>query len=243
LPSQVGCGLRCVFCHTGQGGLVRNLSFKELVGLAYDTLENVKTKRGLKIDRVLFNREGEPFGNYWNVLRAYRFLKLQDEFQDAEFLISTAGLIPWIYRLAKDNPEIGLWVSLNAPTSHLRNKIMPINKVYGLNPLIVACSHYANVSGRKVRLNYILIETLNDSKFHAQKLAALVRRKPFRLQIAKMNPCAGYRSPSEEKIHAFLSILENAGIKWEYFESKGAAIGAGCGQANARKIYATEVIR
>jgi 23S rRNA (adenine2503-C2)-methyltransferase len=242
LPSQVGCKLGCVFCYTGQGGLVRNLGFKELVDLAYGTLESVKTKRRLKIDRVLFNREGEPLGNYWNVLRACRFLKLQDEFQDAELLISTAGLVPWIYRLAKDNPEIELWVSLNAPTSHLRNKIMPINRVYSLNQLIAACSHYANISGRKVRLNYILIESVNDSKCHAQKLAALVRRKPFRLQIAKMNPCVGYRSPSEEKIHAFLSVLENANIEWEYFVSKGAAIGAGCGQAHARKMCATEVI-
>lgn len=242
LPTQVGCGLKCVFCQTGESGFVRNLDADEMVSLALRTREVIRSNRKLEIDRVLYNRAGEPLCNYANLLKSMRLLRECKEFKTTDLLVSTAGWTPRIYSLAQDSLETELWVSLNAPTTTLRSKLMPINRHFNLRRLLASCSYYSKRGG-KLRLNYVLMESINDSENCAKRLAKIVKGKPFRLQIAQMNEYSSYKSPSEERILSFLALLEHEGIQPEYFQSKGVTIGAGCGQAQVLKPLIHEVIQ
>jgi len=230
---QVGCAFGCPFCASGQGGLVRNLSVGEIVGQVL-FFARLLARQGQRLSNVVVMGMGEPLANYqatWGALE-----RLMDGrgfgLGARRIVISTVGLIPGIRRLAAQNTQVRLAVSLHAPTDDLRNRLVPLNRRYGLAQLLSACREYQSRTGRRVSFEYLLINGLNDSPLQARQLAHLLRGLLAHVNLIPLNPIAEfpYCPPPPERISAFRDELTRLGVSHTLRRSRGADIQAGCGQ-------------
>ncbi len=233
LSSQVGCALACDFCLTGRMGLRRHLTPGEIVGQVA-LIQGDAALDGQRFN-VVFMGMGEPLHNYDAVLAAIRLLVDPDGFalSRRRITVSTAGLAPAIERLAHETTRPRLAVSLNATTDELRSRLMPINRRYGLDRLVEACRAFAGAAGEWLTFEYVLLEGVNDSNQDVERLAALVRRLPAKLNLIPFNAVPGqlaYRAPSRQRVLEFrdrlLSLGARASVRW----SRGAEARAACGQ-------------
>ena len=178
VSSQVGCPLGCKFCATGQMGFKRNLEFPEIVSQVLFFARVLKTENK-KITNVVFMGMGEPFLNYQNVLEAIKILNDKDGFNLGirHFSISTVGIIEGIKKMANEEFQINIAISLHAPNDELRSQIMPINKKYPISQVLKAVDQYIKITGRKVMFEYIMIKGVNDSEKQAKELAKLMQKK------------------------------------------------------------------
>ncbi len=256
VSTQVGCALGCAFCATGQSGFVRNLTAGEIVGQVIHFARHIahrETQEGENtgaprafaaptpfppITNVIFAGMGEPLANYAATLAAVRRLNDPDGFAlgARHMLISTAGLATGIRRLAQEKLQVGLAISLHAPSDGLRSRLMPINRRYPLAEVLAACREYIQTTGRRVAFEYVLIEGLNSLPTHARQLAALIGDMTCMVNLIPMNPVAGssLAAPRRETVVAFQSILNAAGIVATVRVDKGSEIRAACGQLRAR---------
>ncbi len=183
VSSQVGCALGCGFCVTGQVGFVRQLSQGEIVEQAYGferwlrktSLERVEGEQRF-VTNVVYMGMGEPLANYEAVMASVRLLTHPEGLGlgARRITLSTAGLVPGIYRLANEGLPLGLAVSLHAPNDQLRDRLMPINRRYPIASLLEAATEYAEKTGRRVTYEYSLIEGVNDNVAQARELARLL---------------------------------------------------------------------
>lgn len=251
VSTQAGCALGCAFCATGQGGLQRNLTAGEIVGqvlhfahaLAHvgddKTAETAIGSDGRSaVTNVIFAGMGEPLANYDATLAAVRRLNDATGFNlgARHMIVSTAGLVPGIRRLAAENLQVNLAVSLHAPSDELRSRLMPINKRFPLGELLPACRAYIDATGRRIAFEYILIDGLNCLPAQARQLAALVQGMTCMVNLIPMNAVegSGFAAPRRETVVAFQSILEAAGITTTVRAEKGDEMRAACGQLRAR---------
>src|SRR6476469_3103909 len=190
VSSQSGCPLTCTFCATGQMQFRRNLT-------AWEILDQALHFRRLEpIDHVVFMGMGEPMLNFDAVLSAAR--RLPDVGVTPRHTpISTVGWLPGLTRLidAVDEP-IRLALSLHAPTDALRSEIMPVNDRYPLEDVLAECRRYYDLRGRRVFVEYVMLEGVNDSREHARELAALLDRKIFKVNLIPYNPTGMYDGSS-----------------------------------------------
>jgi len=233
VSSQVGCAYRCAFCASGQNGLERNLSCGEIVEeimVAMDALAG-------RPDNVVFMGVGEPLDNYDEVLKAIRILNDESGLNIGarRITISTCGIVPGIERLAGEELQVELSVSLHAPDDGLRSRLMPVNKKYPLAKLIQACGSYGRKTGRIVTFEYTLIGGMNDSSEHARALANLLKPLMCRVNLIPLSPVAGFKNtpPAAEACMRFMDVLNRAGINTTMRRSKGGEIDAACGQLRA----------
>jgi sorting nexin-8 len=236
ISSQVGCALRCTFCATGTMGLQGNLWSGEI----QEQLVHANSIRTVR--NVVFMGMGEPLENYEGVVQAIRGLVDNGKFGLAprSVTVSTVGIVANMRRLMNDLPQIKLAVSLHAPTQELREKIVPIAKTFKLDTLMDVVDEYAskvtNDGKRKgmVMMSYTLLDGVNDSDRCAIQLRDLVKDRPVIVNLIPYNPFDGnphdYRTPSAERVDAFLNILEEAGIRVFERRHHGRDIGAACGQ-------------
>lgn len=251
VSTQVGCGLGCAFCATGQGGLRRNLTSGEIVGQIMHFSRFLAQADGepghgdplpkdahTAVTNVIFAGMGEPLANYDATLAAVRRLNDGRGFNlgARHMIISTAGLVPGIRRLARENLQVNLAVSLHAPNDELRTRLMPINRRYPLAELLPACRAFVEATGRRIAFEYILIDGLNSLPTHARQLAALVRGMTCMVNLIPMNAVegSGLVAPRRETVVAFQAILDAAGITTTVRTEKGHEIQAACGQLRAR---------
>ena len=247
--TQAGCALGCTFCATGQGGLKRNLTAGEIVGqvmhyarMLSQSGPDDKAQAAVlpypAVTNVIFAGMGEPLANYDNTMAAIRRLNDADGFGlgARHMIVSTAGLVPGIKRLAKENLQVNLAISLHAPTDDVRGRLMPINRRYPLSELLPACRDYVEATGRRIAFEYILIDGVNSLPVHARQLAALVQGMICMVNLIPMNPVVGstFSAPSRDAVVAFQSILSAAGITATVRTEKGREIQAACGQLRAR---------
>jgi 23S rRNA (adenine2503-C2)-methyltransferase len=248
--TQAGCALGCTFCATGQGGLKRNLTTGEIVGqvlhfareLSHAAPEGdgepAAPSSRPAVTNVIFAGMGEPLANYDNTVIAIRRLNDADGFGlgARHMSISTSGLVPGIRRLAEENLQVNLAISLHAPNDELRSRIMPINRRYPLSELLPACRDYVQTTGRRIAFEYILIDGLNSLPVHAKQLAALVQGMICMVNLIPMNPVAGsaFSAPRRDAVIAFQSILSAAGVTATIRIEKGREIQAACGQLRAQ---------
>lgn len=232
VSSQVGCNLSCKFCATGLDGLIRDLKSSEII----DQVESIfniigKPQKDFKIS---FMGMGEPLLNLEAVLEATEYLK--SKYIDIRFSLSTAGIAPKIYELAKKNLDIQLQISLHAPNDLLRKEIMPITKKYPIKEVLEAATHYALTSGKIVRVNYLLLNGINDSDLHAEELVNLLRDLPVYLKISKFNPVSGIdKTPTKDnQIKAFENKCSKLNIRVYRFASMGVDVEGGCGQLRSK---------
>jgi len=231
ISSQVGCAMGCQFCMTGSFRLVRNLSTAEIVN------QICAVKREADVKNIVFMGMGEPLANLENVIRALRIITDDDglQFSTRRVTVSTAGLVPELDRLG-EAVTANLAVSLNATTDELRDRIMPVNRVYPLRELLAACKRFPLPSRRYITFEYVLIRGLNDSIDDARRLVRLVSGIPCKINLIAFNEherCS-FRSPSQEAIDVFHKYLLDKHFTVITRASRGGDISAACGQLKGR---------
>ncbi len=242
ISSQVGCALDCSFCSTGKQGFERDLTPSEIIGQLWvanqSYMEDVApTERENRVTNVVMMGMGEPLLNYDPVV-ASMSLMLDDHafgLSKRRVTLSTSGVVPKMYDLAKDI-DVALAISLHAPNDELRNELVPINKKYPLSELIAAAKAYVydeNPRHKKhVTIEYVMLAGVNDSDEHARQLVALLKDLPSKINLIPFNPFphAPYDRSSNNRIHAFSNILNNAGFVCTIRQTRGDDIDAACGQ-------------
>jgi 23S rRNA (adenine2503-C2)-methyltransferase len=226
LSSQSGCPLTCTFCATGQMTFGRNLTADEILDQA------LHFRRIEAIDHVVFMGMGEPTMNLDAVLAACE--RLPDlGVTHRRTAISTVGWVPGIDRLAETALPISLALSLHAPNDGLRSRLMPVNERYPLSDVLAACERYRARRRRKVFVEYVMLDGINDLPEHARELAALLDRRAYKVNLIPYNPTGAYEGSSPERIERFRAILAEHGLAATVRLTRGRDIDAACGQLAA----------
>jgi 23S rRNA (adenine2503-C2)-methyltransferase len=257
ISTQVGCGMGCTFCATGQAGLERNLSAGEVVAqviyLAREIraaeiqhageLEQQAALDAHPITNVVLMGMGEPLANYAATWQAIETLSDARGYNlgARRITVSTVGLVPGIRRLAEERLPVNLAVSLHAPDDKLRNQLVPINRRYPLADLMSAVRDYAGHTRRRVTIEYALIAGVNDELHQAHRLAELLQGLLCHVNLIPLNPTPGslQRPSPRERVNAFRDKLERSGISTTVRMRRGINIEAGCGQLRQRQSDVT----
>lgn len=236
VSSQVGCALNCSFCSTGAQGFARNLSCSEIIGQVWLAAQSLGHERNgrRRITNVVMMGMGEPLLNFDAVVSAMSLMRNDLGFGLAakRVTLSTAGLVPGIYRL-RELIDVALAVSLHAPVDDLRTELVPLNRKYPIAELLQACRDFVSEKHkRSVTFEYTLIEGVNDHPEHARKLVKLLRTLPSKLNLIPFNPFPGtkYRCSGARRIKKFQEIVMAGGLIATIRKTRGGDIDAACGQ-------------
>ncbi len=237
VSTQVGCACGCSFCATGQAGFVRDLSSGEIVGqVLHVQRELVAEER--ELSNVVLMGMGEPLLNYEATLEAVRWLVDPRGLGlvQRRITLSTVGIGPGIDRLSGEGLRIGLAVSLHAATDELRDRLVPVNRRYPLDELFAAIRRYTTRTQRRVMVEWVMIEGVNDGIEQAEALTMRLSDVPSHVNLIRLNPTPEYagRPSSAAAIEAFAAVLDRAGIPHTMRQRRGEAIEAGCGQLRYR---------
>ncbi len=232
VSSQVGCALACTFCSTAQQGFNRNLTTAEIIGQVKVAQDRLGEET--KITNVVMMGMGEPLLNFDNVVAAMNLM--MDDFayglSKRRVTISTSGVVPAMYRLT-EVCDVSLAVSLHAVTDELRDELVPINKKYPLKELLDACRDNAKLAPRRtITFEYVMLNGINDSIEDAHGLIKLLLTVPSKLNLIPFNPFpnSSYKCSSNNTIHRFKTLLNDAGIVTTVRKTRGEDIDAACGQ-------------
>jgi 23S rRNA (adenine2503-C2)-methyltransferase len=247
VSTQVGCPVGCIFCASGLGGYTRNLTAGEIVDQVL-AVQETALNSPLQIDsdrchigHVTFMGVGEPLLNYASTVKAVQLLNREVGIGMRHLTVSTIGFVPGMHRLAQEKLQITLAVSLHAPTSDLRRRLIPGMDRWNVSEIVDACRQYTQETGRRVTFEYCLLDGVNDSVPQARELAGVLHGLNCHVNLIPFNPVRGlaFRAPSSKSILAFCETLENAGIQVTQRVQRGADIDAACGQL--RRQMATTV--
>lgn len=230
LSSQVGCGLGCVFCATGQLGFTRNLSPGEIVAQAM----HVARASGDGLRNLVLMGMGEPLQNYDAVMQALDILRDSAGLAIGvkQITLSTVGIVPGIDRLADERRPYSLAVSLHAATQAERLAMLPVARAWPVDELLASCRRYSERLQRKVFFEWTLIEGVNDTPQQAEALGQVLHGMHAQVNLIPLNPTAGYAGgPSRPvAIERFQAILRSYGLPSTVRQRRGIDIAAGCGQ-------------
>ena len=235
ISSQVGCRMGCRFCASTIGGKVRDLTAGELMGQVL----MAQMDTGERIDGIVMMGIGEPLDNYRNVVRFLRLVGQTDGLCIGyrHISLSTCGLVPRIYDLAKENLPITLSISLHAPDDETRSSIMPVNRAYPVDELLRACRDWFLTTGRRISFEYTLIAGKNDSRENAAALAKKLNSAlrtdgetmPIHVNLIPVNEVTetGFVRSGRQAVAAFAAVLEKHGIRATVRRKLGSAEAAG----------------
>ncbi|MFI3307485.1 MAG: 23S rRNA (adenine(2503)-C(2))-methyltransferase RlmN [Mycoplasmatota bacterium] len=230
ISTQVGCNMGCAFCESGRLKKVRNLSASEMV---LQILEIEKISE-LKINSIVLMGIGEPFDNYDSVIDFVDIINTGKgiDIGARHITISTCGIVPKIKEFSNYEKQVNLAISLHAPNDEIRNKIMPINKAYNIKELISALKEYIKKTNRRVTLEYILLDNINDTDKCAHELAKLIRGMNCYVNLIPYNETTHiqFKKSSKEKIMNFYDILKKEKINVTIRREFGNEISGACGQ-------------
>ena len=232
VSTQIGCAMGCVFCATGQMGFEANLKAEHIVCQVIHFAE-ILQERGEHVTNLVFMGMGEPMANYDEMIRAVKILTHDRGFGlgQRHITISTIGLRTGIEKLAKENLQIGLAISLHAPNNELRKKLVPTATPNSVEEIIEMGRDYFKKTGRRVTFEYALMAGVNDSPNTATELARLLKGNGSHVNLIPINPTAGnFQRPSKDNVRVFEQILSKAGINCTVRIEKGTEISAACGQ-------------
>ena len=232
VSTQIGCAMGCVFCATGQMGFEKNIKAEEIVAQVIH-FADILQQRGEHVTNLVFMGMGEPMANYDEMIRAVRILTHDRGFGIGQrnITISTIGLISGIDKLAEENLQIGLAISLHAPNNELRKKLVPTAGPNSVEDIIEAGRRYYKKTGRRVTFEYALMAGINDSPEIASELAMILKGNGSHVNLIPVNPTAGdFKRPTQDNVNEFEKILSNAGINCTVRVEKGIEISAACGQ-------------
>jgi 23S rRNA (adenine2503-C2)-methyltransferase len=238
VTTQVGCRIGCTFCASTLGGLKRNLEAGEIVA------QVVKVQQALdetdeRVSSVVIMGIGEPFDNYDHMMSFLRIINHDDGLNIGarHITVSTSGIIPKIYKFADENMQINFAVSLHAPNTEIRSRLMPINRAYKLPDLMEAIRYYVDKTGRRVSFEYGLFGSVNDQVEHAEELASLIKGLKCHVNLIPVNyvPERDYVRTPKDQIFAFEKALKNRGVNVTIRREQGHDIDAACGQLRAKE--------
>jgi 23S rRNA (adenine2503-C2)-methyltransferase len=227
LSSQVGCPMGCSFCKTGTLGYLRDLSAGEIV----EQFHFLSARRA-GVSNVVFMGMGEPCANLSAVRKAIKILSGAIGISLRKITISTSGLVPGILDLAENGPSVRLAVSLTAADEELRNRLMPVNRSWGLAALKDAMLRYQETTGERVTLECVLMGGVNSSPDNARELLAWIGRLKVQVNVIPWNKVPGipFREPSRSELEDYIAVLEAAGISASRRMGRGRGVMGACGQ-------------
>jgi 23S rRNA (adenine2503-C2)-methyltransferase len=242
ISSQAGCGMACPFCATGQGGLTRNLSTAEIVEQVRTAAATMRDDFDDRLSNVVFMGMGEPLANYNRVLAAVRRIIEPAPhgfgLSARSVTVSTVGLAPAIRKLADEHLGVTLALSLHAPDDELRDTLVPVNNRWKVAEALDAARYYADVTGRRVSIEYALIRDINDQPWRADLLGkrlhgALGPRA--HVNVIPLNPTPGSEWDASPKAaeREFVRRVRERGVSCTVRDTRGREIAAACGQLAA----------
>ena len=242
LSSQVGCAMKCSFCHTGIQGLQRHLKTDEIIGqfLVSQFWLTKNRPEDDKILNVVFMGQGEPLHNFDAVKKACEIFLTQHglSLADQKITISTAGYLPGLERWKAEMPKVNIALSLHSPVKEKRDRLIPINKRYPLEEVLKYVDEIPVGKNRFVTYEYLLIDNFNDTDEDAHLTGKLLQGKKAYVSLIPFNPFPGteYNRPQMDKVDHFKSILDTYKIPTLIRATKGDSILAACGQLNSKSL-------
>ena len=234
ISSQVGCRMGCAFCASTLGGKVRDLTAGEML----EQVLFAQADSGLNVSNIVLMGIGEPMDNLDNVLR---FLELVNHplglhIGMRHISLSTCGVIPGVRRLAELGLQLTLSVSLHAPDSETRSRIMPVNRAYDVEELFAACRDYFEKTGRRISFEYAMIDGVNDMDWQADLIAKKLRGMPGHVNLIPLNDVAESPLKPIRRVRQFQQRLERQGVTATVRRSLGGDIDASCGQLRRKAM-------
>lgn len=230
ISSQVGCRMGCRFCASGIGGLERNLSPSEMLGQVY----RLQKIMGERVSNVVVMGTGEPLDNYDSLLKFIKILSGEHglHISQRNITVSTCGIIPKMYDLAKERLQITLALSLHGSTQEKRKQLMPVANSYDLEKVLKACDDYFRTTGRRITFEYSLIHGVNDTPEDAGELIRILGPRNCHLNLIPVNAVKEYnlKQPDRKNAQNFKNNLEKNGINVTLRREMGADIDGACGQ-------------
>lgn len=238
VTTQVGCRIGCTFCASTLGGLKRNLEAGEIVAQVL-CVQRAIDEVDERVSSIVVMGIGEPFDNYDGLMDFLRIVNSDKGLNIGarHITVSTSGIIPKIYNFADEGLQINFAISLHAPNSELRSKLMPINRAYKLPDLMDAVRYYVEKTGRRVTFEYGLFGGENDQVEHAEELSKLLKGVKCHVNLIPVNyvPERNYVRTPKEQIFAFEKVLKQNGINVTIRREQGHDIDAACGQLRAKE--------
>ena len=234
ISSQVGCRMGCAFCASTIAGKVRDLRPSELL----DQVLFTQLDSGLPVSNIVLMGIGEPLDNMDNVLR---FLELVNSPHGLNIgmrhiSLSTCGVVPGIDALAEKQLQLTLSVSLHAPDSETRSRIMPVNRAYDVEELFAACHRYFRKTGRRISFEYAMIDGVNDHDWQAELIARKLKGMPGHVNLIPLNDVVESPYKPSKRVGAFQQKLESLGVTATVRRSLGGDIDASCGQLRRKEM-------
>ena len=236
VSSQIGCKMGCKFCASTGIAFARSLTSGEIV----EQILAVERDEGIRISNVVFMGIGEPLDNYENVVNAIRIINNQKGINIGarHISVSTSGLVPNIYRLADENIQCTLSISLHATTDEQRSKMMPVNNLYNIEELLKACKDYISKTNRRISFEYALAKDNNDNLEDAKRLVKLLKGMNCHVNLIPINKIENgkFTKSSNENIIKFRDYLNEHGIVATIRRELGSDIDAACGQLRRKNL-------
>ncbi len=230
VSSQVGCAMGCKFCASTKGGKIRDLTASEILSQVYKTEKDIEDR----ISNIVMMGIGEPLDNFDNSVKFIKIISSKDgkNISQRNISLSTCGIVPKIYELAKQDFSITLSISLHATTNEDRKKTMPVTNAYNLKELMTSCKEYVKITGRRISFEYAMIKDVNDTNEDAKRLKDLLRGIINHVNLIPTNPVDGseYSSTDDKKIREFQKKLQELNINATIRRRLGTDISAACGQ-------------
>jgi len=243
VSSQAGCGMACPFCATGQGGLTRNLSAGEIVDQVVRAAKAMRAGHlpggPGRLSNIVFMGMGEPLANYNRVLTAIRRMLGTAPhglgMSARGITVSTVGLVPAMHRLTDEGLALTLAVSLHAPDDELRDTLVPVNTRWPVREVLEAAWRYADVTGRRVSIEYALIRDVNDSVERADHLGRLLAGRLTHVNVIPLNPTPGsiWDASTPQAQVRFVAAVRAHGVAITVRDTRGREIDGACGQLAA----------
>ena len=236
VSSEVGCNMGCAFCESGRLKKQRNLETYEMV----EQILLIEKDLNIRISSVVIMGIGEPFDNYDNVIK---FLYIINDAKglaigSRHITVSTCGLVPKILEFANFPLQVNLAVSLHAAYDDLRDKLMPVNKVYKINELIAAIKEYYKKTNRRVTIEYVMLDSVNDSLDDAKKLVNLLKGLNVYVNLIPYNETntLNFKKTSKDRVLKFGKYLQDNNITVTIRKEFGKEIQAACGQLRSKEV-------
>lgn len=230
ISSQVGCKRGCAFCASTIGGVVRDLTASEIL----EEVIRTGIEADAEISNIVLMGIGEPLDNFDNVVRFLRLVNHPDgaNIGMRHISLSTCGVVEGIDRLAELNLQLTLSVSLHAPDDETRSKLMPVNRIYGIDALYAACDRYFKKTGRRISFEYAMVRDTNDTPGHAKTLARRLAGTGAHINLIRLNYVSerGLQPSTEKTIREFEKSLTDSGLAVTVRRRLGSDIDAACGQ-------------
>ena len=234
ISSEVGCPMGCAFCASTKGGLVRRLTPAEML----DQVLFTQIDSGLPVSNIVLMGIGEPLDNKDNVLKFLALVNSPNGLNIGmrHISLSTCGIVPQIDALAELNLQLTLSVSLHAPDSETRSRIMPVNRAYDVEQLFAACHRYFQKTGRRISFEYAMIDGVNDHDWQADLIAQRIKGMPGHVNLIPLNEVTESPFKPSRRTAAFQKRLESHGITATVRRSLGGDIDASCGQLRRKAM-------